>query len=230
MPLMLSVSVVYWRTMPKGSMPVDSAVLLGDILCSSKRLVCFTTLYLRFSSILSSIPSHRHVRLVGSRSNRFWSSRWLSLLPPSHYWHRYQLAWVLIPNFSCSINAVSCPRSDNMGWRYLLFTLGGLTLALWGTRFFVLEFLESPRYLIGRGRDQEAVTVIRRVAVINKTSTNLNIGDLTLESQETSASKLPEGNAEKYAKETLFHIRSLFSTRKMASSTALLILIWGKRF
>lgn len=54
-----------------------------------------------------------------------------------------------------------------MGWRYLLFALGGLTLLLWGLRFFVFELLESPRYLVGVGRDEEAVKVIGRLREIN---------------------------------------------------------------
>jgi len=47
-----------------------------------------------------------------------------------------------------------------MGWRYLLFTLGGLMLLLWSLRFFVFSLLESPRFLCGIGKDAEAVDVI----------------------------------------------------------------------
>ena len=43
-----------------------------------------------------------------------------------------------------------------MGWRYLLFALGGMTLFLWAVRFFVFPLEESPRFLVGRGRDEEA--------------------------------------------------------------------------
>jgi len=73
------------------------------------------------------------------------------------------IAWPLIANFSCPFNAPapsSCSRSENMGWRYLLFILGGITLLLWGLRFFIFELFESPRYLIGKGEDRELIDLI----------------------------------------------------------------------
>ncbi|RYC77533.1 hypothetical protein BFJ63_vAg19593, partial [Fusarium oxysporum f. sp. narcissi] len=66
------------------------------------------------------------------------------------------------PNFSESDPLVSCNNAeagetccssgDNMGWRYLLFTIGGITLAVFILRFFVFNFRETPKYLIYRGR------------------------------------------------------------------------------
>jgi len=57
--------------------------------------------------------------------------------------------------------------------------LGGITLVLWGIRIFAFDLLESPRYLIGKGKDEEAVAVIYKVAAYNKTTSSLTVDQLT---------------------------------------------------
>jgi len=147
-----------------------------------------------------------------------------------------QLAWPLIANFSCSFASGTCERRDNMGWRYLLFLLGGLTLLMWGARFFLFDLVESPRYLIGKGKDAEAVAVIHKVAAYNGTTSSLTVDQLT--SVGEFSEKVPRDTSEKKRKwslsetsdYTLDHIKSLFRTRKIAFSTSLLISIWGMYF
>jgi len=160
----------------------------------------------------------------------------------------------LIVNFSCQISATPCTRTENMGWRYLTFALGGLTLLLWFVRFFIFRFHESPRYLIGRGRDGEAVEVIHKIAKFNGKGDRctLTVGDLqravrerpakapsTFPVQEVSGGHHMPPGAEVVNVQTKkvvlsssshlsgSHIKALFATRKMAWSTSLLIAIWG---
>ena len=38
---------------------------------------------------------------------------------------------------------------------------------MWVLRFFVFHLYESPKYLMGKGKDEEAVEVVRCVAVYN---------------------------------------------------------------
>ena len=116
-----------------------------------------------------------------------------------------------------------------MGWRYLLFILGGITLVLWGIRIFAFDLLESPRYLIGKGKDEEAVAVIHKVAAYNKTTSSLTVDQLTSIGQPTeSGTAAGERWAlSKTSNFTFTHIKSLFRTRKIAYSTSLLISIWG---
>jgi hypothetical protein len=117
-----------------------------------------------------------------------------------------------------------------MGWRYLLFMLGAITLILWGVRIFAFDLLESPRYLIGKGRDEEAVAVIHKVAAYNKTTSSLTVDQLTSVGHPTESEKVA---SEKWALSktsnfTFAHIKSLFRTRKIAYSTSLMITIWGR--
>jgi hypothetical protein len=118
-----------------------------------------------------------------------------------------------------------------MGWRYLLFALGGLTLILWGIRFFAFHLHESPRYLVGLGKDAEAVDIIHRMAEYNGKTTSLSVDDLRA---AAASADLPENSTapklhivSESAWYKLGHIRALFATPKIAFSTSMLIAVWG---
>jgi MFS family permease len=101
------------------------------------------------------------------------------------------IAYGFIPNYSCSpnfsednplksCNNVSagepcCTKESNMGWRYLLFTLGGVTLLVFFLRFVIFRFQESPKFLLYRGNDEKAVQVLHNVAKFNKRICNLTV-------------------------------------------------------
>lgn len=103
------------------------------------------------------------------------------------------IAFGFIPTMSCSPNfsepeplpscaapgragaAPCCGRANNMGWRYLLFTLGALTLAVFCLRFFVFHFRESPKFLIYKGQDEEAIRVVQHIAKTNGRECRLSL-------------------------------------------------------
>lgn len=177
------------------------------------------------------------------------SAIFLEFIPGSHqylltvlsiWWAFGQLlgsliAWPLISNYSCEQDAPSCPRSQNMGWRYFLFAMGGLMLLLWGVRFFVFKLYESPKYLMGRGKDQQAVDVVHFVAAKNGRSSNLSVEDLrSLDSGSTAAVDAAPMDTSAFAAVrrtlesfSLDHVKALFATRQLAWSTSLLIVIWA---
>ena len=61
-----------------------------------------------------------------------------------------------------------CSVSSNMGWRYCLIVLGAVTLLIFFLRYFVFTFHESPKFLLTRGREQEAIDVLHKIAKFNK--------------------------------------------------------------
>ena len=140
-----------------------------------------------------------------------------------------QLAWPLIANFSCPIEFTNCQRSENMGWRYLLFMLGGITLIMWCLRFFFFDLVESPRYLIGKGKDEEAVAVIHKIAAYNSTTSSLTVEHLKRigSMNDRNVGTGDKGILSKTSNFTAEHIKALFATKTMAYSTSLLISIWG---
>lgn len=172
------------------------------------------------------------------------SAVFLDYVPGSHqylltilaiWWALGQLlaslvAWALIGNFSCQISATdtACPRAENMGWRYLLFALGGLTLLMWGIRFFVFPLYESPRFLVGKGRDREAVEAVQKLAKYNGKTVNLTVE--MLEDAGKSGEEKAAGSGGLLSKSSHWgggHLKSLFGTKKMAFSTTILIALWA---
>jgi hypothetical protein len=61
-----------------------------------------------------------------------------------------------------------CTTQSNMGWRYLVIILGGMTLLIFFLRFVVFNFHESPKFLLSKGKEQEAIDVLHRIAKFNK--------------------------------------------------------------
>lgn len=116
---------------------------------------------------------------------------------------------------------------------------------MWVLRFFCFKLYESPKYLMGRGRDEEAVAVVHKVAEYNGKKSSLRLEQLreverTAPSFPPSAGDDPEKGTgprfdtsakaaalRKLEKFDTGHVRSLFATRKLAWSTSLLIALWG---
>lgn len=116
-----------------------------------------------------------------------------------------------------------------MGWRYLLFALGGVTLFLWGLRFFIFTLFESPRFLSGIGKDAEAVEIIHKLARYNGKTTTLTVEELEApgRNRDVSPSRTGRDILSRDSKYNTNHIKALFATPKMAWSTSLLIFLWG---
>ena len=116
-----------------------------------------------------------------------------------------------------------------MGWRYYCFTSGALSLFLWAVRF-AMPFLESPRYLVGKGKDEEAVRVVHELARINGKTTNLTVERLLV----VGGKNFGDGGKAvvpgkrgllQYVSVTVRHIKGLFATKRMALSSSLVFLI-----
>jgi len=115
-------------------------------------------------------------------------------------------------------------------------------LVLFVVRFFVFQLYESPKFLMGRGRDAEAVEVVHKVAEYNGTTSSLTLDMLRdaersrLTPVDDVVEKTPfpamETSRLGALRRTLRrfgwdHVTPLFKTRKLAWSTSLLIALWG---
>lgn len=148
------------------------------------------------------------------------------------------VAWPLLANFSCPTTATTCAKKDNMGWRYFVFTMGGLMLLLWAIRFFVFDLAESPKFLMGRGKDEQAVESVHHIAAYNGKTSNLSVEDLKQAAKVAGAGKEHAGEPEMdtsakaaalrtVEKFRLDHIKALFVTPRLAYSSTLVIIIWA---
>lgn len=140
------------------------------------------------------------------------------------------LSWALISNFSCDDAVKICLKKDNKGWRYFLFTMGGLTLLMFIARF-AFQVFESPKFYLARGNDERAIETLEKIAKINKKELSITIEDLKkIDEIHGDGTVAESGNLliqEKLKKFNTSHIRECFGTRKSAISAGLIILTWG---
>lgn len=117
------------------------------------------------------------------------------------------------------------------GWRYFVYTMGALTFAMFLARFLLFHLFESPKFLLSRGRQAEAVAVIHGMAYKNGTTTWLTeeilneiggdpaiVPDSKLTTMEIVRRKLSSFSGERVA--------PLFHDRKLGLSTALIWYCW----
>ena len=129
-----------------------------------------------------NIPIDTTICLEFIPQNRRFLLALLSIFQPLGVVVTSGICYGFIPKFSCgllpdgtslpSCNLVSagkacCTKASNMGWRYSLFTLGAITLAAFLLRFVAFRFQESPKFLLYRGRDMDAVRVLHNIAKFN---------------------------------------------------------------
>ena len=126
-----------------------------------------------------------------------------------------------------------------MGWRYTFYTLGSMMIVLWVGRFLVFPVYESPKFLISIGRDEEAVEVIHKIAKRNGKSSSITFEDLRsaaapyLEGDDvsvgTAKTKLTTVELIKHSFDDVSgeHVKSLFSTPRLAWSTSLVIFCYA---
>lgn len=138
---------------------------------------------------------------------------------------------------ACSLVAAGepcCTKSSNYGWRYLNYTMGGFTFFMFVCRFFLFHLFESPKFLLSRGRQREAVAVVRGIAYNNKTKTWLS--EEILDSIGGAAEDDPKATGKlsntEILKRTLDkfstqRIAPLFSSKRLGFNTALLWFIWA---
>lgn len=116
-----------------------------------------------------------------------------------------------------------------MGWRYLLFAMGGLTLAMFVLRFFVFTMYESPKFLMGRGDDAGAARVVGEIARCNGVESSFaldHLKQLDETGEERARTSAAEAVRRKMRVFNFAHIAALFRTRALARSTATIIVLW----
>lgn len=120
----------------------------------------------------------------------------------------------------------------DQGWRHFVMTIGIITFVMFLVRFFLFHMFESPKYLLSRGRQAEAVAVVQGIALKNRRKTWLTEEILDavvddpaprvrrgLSTKNIIKNKLASFSAER--------IRPLFSSRKLALTTALIWFCWA---
>ncbi|KAK5112879.1 hypothetical protein LTR85_011106 [Meristemomyces frigidus] len=144
-------------------------------------------------------------------------------------------AWAYLPNFSCpgdpATTGVPCNWHTNPGWRYVWFSCGALVFVMSIARVTVIRLRETPKYLIGEGRDEEVVETLQWIATKYHRPCSLTLQGLQ-DCGTTDLSGGRRGSITAHASkrfsfaEVWTHIRGLYATRKMALSTSLIWFSW----
>ncbi|OAL44006.1 MFS general substrate transporter [Pyrenochaeta sp. DS3sAY3a] len=171
--------------------------------------------------------------------------QWL-LVSLSAWWNLGQvivalLSWVFLTNMACSADQAPCRMGDNMGWRYLMITLGVIALAFGLIRILAFKIPESPRYLLSKGRDAEAVEAVNYIARFNKKPETLTLSMLqeidshfsqghrehhTVVSPSTKGLSQIQILKESFKDYDSTSFKKLFSGKRMRRHTSVTFLIW----
>lgn len=139
------------------------------------------------------------------------------------------IAWPLLGNLTCQQGQATCTKSENMGWRYFVIVMGGISMIEFLIRFLCFTVFESPKYHMGKGNDEEAVRIVHEVARRNGKTSPLTIEDLRACEPAVGAVHTDAAAAlkRKLEKLNLTHVRALFATKKLAFSTGMIMLVWA---
>lgn len=143
-------------------------------------------------------------------------------------------AWAFLPNFSCSDptlvpNAAPCTKANNYGWRYVWFASGALVFAMSIARITVIRLKETPKYLIGEGKDAEAVETLMHISHKYKRPISLTLERLQACGNVGMGDRLGSVTHAKSKwsfNEIWVHLKGLFVTRRIGFSTSLIWLSW----
>ena len=143
-------------------------------------------------------------------------------------------AWAFLPNYSCpgypAKTGVPCNWHTNPGWRYIWFANGALVFVMSILRLTIIRLRETPKFLVGEGRDAEVVDTLQFIA--NKYNRPCSLSLERMEECGITGGGVPAGRrgsvsahaSKRFSfNEVWMHLKGLFATRKLGFST---VLIW----
>ncbi|KAF6822662.1 MFS-type transporter PB1E7.08c 1 [Colletotrichum musicola] len=253
----LIVGASFWGTTADliGRKPAFNATILygGVFACAVAGTRNFTSFCILWSIIGTAAGGNVPVDSVVFLEFVPQTHQWL-LVSLSAWWNLGQvivslLAWLFLAHFACPAADAPCRMQDNMGWRYLMITLGGIAIAFGLIRILCFKIPESPRFLISKGRDAEAVEAVNYIARYNGRPETLTLD--MLQDVDRRLAGLPESTAsdssapvdadlaprgsklsyveilkESFKDYNADNYKKLFAGRKMARHTSVTFLIW----
>ena len=189
-----------------GNLPVDGALFLEFIPTASQSLLTLLSVWWPMGQLISSLVA------------------WGCLTA-------YKCEEGLKPCGKEEPGAQCCSKSGNMGWRYLNVTMGALTFFMFCCRFFFFHLFESPKFLLSRGRQAEAVATVHGIAYMNKKKTWLSEEVLNaiggdpevVTDQKLSTVQIISRTFSKFSTQ---RVAPLFHGRRLALSTCLIWFCW----
>ncbi|KAL0059319.1 hypothetical protein AAF712_013946 [Marasmius tenuissimus] len=105
---------------------------------------------------------------------------------------------------------------------------------MWILRYVVFDLQESAKYLVAKGRDEDAIKVLEHIAHKNGRTLTLTLESLRAVAKEQRGDAQAIGRLSTYqvirnafSSFSLSHVTPLFSTRRLAINTSITIILWG---
>jgi len=121
--------------------------------------------------------------------------------------------------------------APDKGWRYLVYTMGTMTFVMFLARFLLFHLFESPKFLLSRGRQAEAVAVVHGMAYKNRVRTWLTEDILNEIGGDPKVAQVDKLTTTEILKRKLSsfsteRIGPLFHTKELGMTTVLLWFSW----
>lgn len=139
----------------------------------------------------------------------------------------YLVAYAFYTNekYYCS-SYEDCPSPKNRGWRYVWYIDSGIVLGLALGRLFV-RLQETPKYLITVNKDEEAVTLLKKIAKKYNRTCSLEAEDLLQCGRvEKNSFDTQHASIRGFVQAAAKNLRALFVNRLMTRNMVLLIVGW----
>ncbi|TRX92306.1 hypothetical protein FHL15_006921 [Xylaria flabelliformis] len=118
----------------------------------------------------------------------------------------------LVPaRWNCDLEGDECPRSSNMGWRYVYFTAGALVLVLSILRVTIVRLKETPKYQLTEGDDAGLVHNLQSLATKYNRPCSLTLDQL----EACGRIQGTHGDSRFSFTEFKIHVAGLFATKKI---------------
>ncbi|KAJ5201455.1 uncharacterized protein N7498_006118 [Penicillium cinerascens] len=134
-----------------------------------------------------NVPIDATIALESLPQNRRYLVSLLGMWQPIGVTVASAIAYGTAARYRCDVKLPACTNvktseaccsvSSNMGWRYMVVIIGAMTLTIFFARFFIFRFHESPKFLVSKGREQDAIDVLHKIARFN----GAEVPTLTLE-------------------------------------------------
>lgn len=126
----------------------------------------------------------------------------------------------------------TCTYSNNKGWRYVWYTSGALVFVMSILRITVIHLKETPKFLLGEGKDEEVVETLQFIAHKYNRPCSLTLerlqacGQTGMSEQSLRRGSVSHAKRRASLTEIWVHLKGLFVTRRIGLSTSLIWFSW----
>ncbi len=125
----------------------------------------------------------------------------------------------------------TCTYGNNKGWRILMYSSSTMVFIMSILRVTVIRLRETPKYLLGEGKDEQLVAQFHELAGKYNRPCTITVEELAacgvVRSAHVGQGRQIFGLTVHFSfSEFLLHIRGLFATKKIGLSTSLIWFSW----